>query len=294
MDEQLLTVATVNLFHDLPRFRHLGRRLELIASAIASVRPHLVAIQEVARASACGDMGQRLCTLVNRSAGATEYGLHYAAADGAGEGEYAFDEGVAILSRLPEIGSSPETLKYGAQVELAAVVGGTRYRLPDDRIAFRMRFQAGAGRVVEFIAIHLTDRDETGPDGVAIRVAQAAELARWVRTAGDPESPIIIAGDFNDIPNSETIRNLTSAGFADAWMTAGNGAGFTNDHDDIDLEDPDASHNRRIDYLFCRAPRRSDFKVMEARLFLDRPNPEPNGRWLWPSDHIGVMATFSF
>lgn len=108
MDDQLLKVATLNIFHDLPRFRHLGRRLELIASAIASARPHLVAIQEVMRASGCGDTGQRLCALVNQFAGATDYSLHYAPADGAGEGEYAFDEGVAILSRLPRSAARPK------------------------------------------------------------------------------------------------------------------------------------------------------------------------------------------
>lgn len=184
-------------------------------------------------------------------------------------------------------------MKYRAQVDLAAVVGGTRYRLPDDRIAIRMRFRAGEGRVAEFIATHLTDRDDTGTDGVAIRVAQATELTRWVRTASDSRSLVIVAGDFNDVPESETIRSLTAAGFSDLWMTAGNGAGFTNDHNDIDLEDAHASHNRRIDYLFYRAPRGSDSNVVDARLFLDRPSLERDGCWLWPSDHIGVMAAFS-
>jgi endonuclease/exonuclease/phosphatase family metal-dependent hydrolase len=294
MNDQFLTVATINAFHDLPRFRHLGRRLELIAAAIASARPHLVAIQEVARASACGDMGERLGALVNRFAGASEYSLHYVPADGAGEGEYAFDEGVAILSRLPGIGGPPEILRYRAQVELAAVVGGTHYRLPDDRIAIRMRFETGARRAAEFFATHLTDRDDAGPDGVAIRTAQVAELARWASTSSDPESLVIVAGDFNDVPESEAIRGFIAAGFTDVWTAAGNGDGFTNNHDDIDLEDARASHDRRIDYLFCRAPSGSDCKVADARLFVDRPNPEPGGRWLWASDHIGVLAGFSF
>src|SRR5260370_13998456 len=139
MSERECPFVTWNIFHDLPRFRRLDRRRELIAEAIADARPHLVALQEVARAAGCGDIGNRLCALVNERC-ATAYRIYYAPADGAGEGEYTFDEGVAILSRLPALGTAPDVLKYAAQVELTTTVAGHRYRLPDNRVAIRFGF----------------------------------------------------------------------------------------------------------------------------------------------------------
>src|SRR5260370_40082885 len=103
MSERGCTFVTWNIFHDLPRFRRLDRRLELIAEAIADARPHLVALKGVARAAGCGDIGDRLCALVNER-GATAYRIYYAPAEGAGEGEYTFEQGVAIPGRLPAVG----------------------------------------------------------------------------------------------------------------------------------------------------------------------------------------------
>ncbi len=178
MSERGCTFVTWNIFHDLPRFRRLDRRLELIAEAIADARPHLVALQEVARAAGCGDIGNRLCALVNERC-ATAYRIYYAPADGAGEGEYAFDEGVAILSRLLALGAAPDVLKYAAQVELATTVAGHRYRLPDNRVAMRLRFRTDRGSDIDFYVAHLTDATE-GPrrranwhDGSANRAARA-------------------------------------------------------------------------------------------------------------------------
>ena len=51
------TILTLNIFHDLPMYRHLPRRCELIAKAIAAHRPHVAALQEVLRATGSGDIG---------------------------------------------------------------------------------------------------------------------------------------------------------------------------------------------------------------------------------------------
>src|SRR5216684_1855421 len=226
MSERGCTFVTWNIFHDLPRFRRLDRRLELIAEAIADARPHLVALQEVARAAGCGDIGNRLCALVNERC-ATAYRIYYAPADGAGEGEYAFDEGVAILSRLPALGTAPDVRKYAAQVELTTSVAGAA----------------------------------------------------------------VVAGDFNDAPESEAIRSLVEAGFVDTYAAMGTLPGYTNDRGDLEIESPAASHNQRIDYIFYRQPPGGDSQIIDARLFGHRPHREPGGGWLWPSDHIGVSTT---
>jgi endonuclease/exonuclease/phosphatase family metal-dependent hydrolase len=289
MNEPVCTFVTWNIFHDLPQFRRLDRRLELIAEAIASAQPHIVALQEIARAAGCGDIGNRLCALVNERC-ATAYRIYYAPADGAGEGEYAFDEGVAILSRLPALGTAPDVRKYAAQVELTTTVAGNRYRLPDNRVAMRLRFRRDRGGEVDFYVTHLTDTTEAAGNGPAVRAAQARELARWVGESSGAGAAVV-AGDFNDAPESEAIRSLVEAGFVDTYAAMGTLPGYTNDRGDLDIESPVASHNQRIDYIFYRQPPGGDSQIIDARLFGHRPHREPDGGWLWPSDHIGVSTT---
>ena len=283
------TIVTLNVFHDLPTFRQLHRRCELIAEAIAARRPHVVALQEVLRSTASGDIGSMIRDMVNRLCGGELYRLDYAAADGAGEGEFSFDEGVALLSRLDPV-KEAESTKYRAQVEIAAEVAGHRYRLPDDRIAMRRRFRLENGSLLDFYVSHLTDRPES-IGGIPIRVLQARELAQWAARAHHPRSTVIVAGDFNDVAGSEAIATFTRGGFIDLHAAFGDGPGYTNDRNDIALHAERATHNQRIDYLMLRPPQGSTPAVSGVGLFADRPHREPDGSWLWPSDHIGVIAT---
>lgn len=289
MSERECTFVSWNIFHDLPRFRRLDRRLELIADAIADARPHLVALQEVARAGGCGDIGNRLCELVNERCAAA-YQIYYAPADGAGAGEYAFDEGVAILSRLPALGTAPDVRKYAAQVELTTTVAGHRYRLPDNRVAMRLRFRTDSGSNVDFYVTHLTDATEAAGNGPVVRAAQVRELARWVGESSGAVAAVV-AGDFNDEPGSEAVRSLVEAGFVDTYTAIGTLPGYTNDRGDLDVESPAASHNQRIDYIFYRPAPGADSQIIDAQLFGHRPHREPDRGWLWPSDHISISTT---
>ena len=289
MHRSEFTILTLNIFHDLPAYRHLERRCELIAEAIAARRPHVAALQEVLRATSTGDIGAKIRDRVNQLCGGKSYRLDYVAADGAGEGEFSFDEGVALLSRVAPAGPA-KTLKYAAQVELATEVAGHRYRLPDDRVALRRRFRLENGASVDIAVSHLTDRAEA-VGGAAVRTMQARELAAWAPAEGDTDSTLILAGDFNDVPGSETIAELSRAGFIDLHEAFGSGPGYTNDRDDLELNAEHASHNQRIDYLMMRPAGRRTPEVSEVALFADRPHRQSDGTWLWPSDHIGVIAT---
>ncbi len=59
---------------------------------------------------------------------------------------------------------------------------------------------------------------------------------------------------------------------------------------ELDIEAAHASRNQGIDYLFFRPGRSRPFTIESVQLFLDRPSAEPGGRWLWASDHFGVLA----
>ena len=283
------TVLTLNVFHDLPAHRYLDRRCEIVAQAIAARSPHLVALQEVMRSAAFGDTGEKILRMLNRLSGADKYRLDYAVADGLRDGEFFFEEGVAILSRIEPDGPS-ESFKYHSQIDLRAEFAGHRYRLPDDRVAIRRRFRLDNGSRIVFYATHLTDRPEA-IDGVPVRTLQAGELTRWAGARELFGCAALVAGDLNDIPDSEAIAALKGNGFIDLHGAFGSGPGYTNDRDDIELENGPATHNQRIDYLMVRMGNGHAPDVTEVGLFADKPNREPDGRWLWPSDHIGVIAT---
>jgi endonuclease/exonuclease/phosphatase family metal-dependent hydrolase len=282
------TILTLNIFHDLPMYRHLQRRCELIARSIAAHRPAVAALQEVVRSTRSGDIGAAICDRVNQLCGGDVYLLDYAVADGAGEGEFSFDEGVALLSRLEPDGPA-ESLKYRAQVDMTTEVAGQRYRLPDDRVAIRRPFRLKKGFRMVFYVSHLTDRPEC-IDGVAVRTLQARELAGWA-AGSDAETTVILAGDFNAVPDSETIATLKRTGFIDLHEAFGRGLGYTNDRNDIDLNAERATHDQRIDYLMMRPAAGHAAKATQVGLFADRPHRESDGTWLWRSDHIGVIAT---
>jgi len=289
MPQTACTILTLNIFHDLPMYRQLHRRCELIAKSLAAHRPAVAALQEVVRSTRSGDVGAAIRDRVNRLCGGEVYKLEYAIADGAGDGEFSFDEGVALLSRLKAEGPA-ESLKYRAQVEMATEVAGQRYRLPDDRVAIRRRFRLESGAGLDFYTSHLTDRPEC-VDGVAVRTMHARELPGWASAGSGPAATVILAGDFNDVPDSETIASFKRAGFIDLYEAFGSGRGYTNDRDDIDLNAESATHNQRIDYLMMRPASGHAPEVTEVGLFADRPHRESDGAWLWQSDHIGVIAT---
>jgi endonuclease/exonuclease/phosphatase (EEP) superfamily protein YafD len=56
--------------------------------------------------------------------------------------------------------------------------------------------------------------------------------------------PMLVGGDFNSTPDSETYARMTGAGFVDAWLACGRGDGLTY---------PAAAPIKRIDYLFLPA-----------------------------------------
>jgi endonuclease/exonuclease/phosphatase family metal-dependent hydrolase len=188
------------------------------------------------------------------------------------------------------LGTAPDVRKFAAQVELTTTVAGNRYRLPDNRVAMRLRFRTDRGSDIDFYVTHLTDTTEAAGNGPAVRAAQARELARWVGESSGAGAAVV-AGDFNDAPESEGIRSLVEAGFVDTYAAMGTLPGYTNDRGDLDIESPVASHNQRIDYIFYRQPPGGDSQIIDARLFGHRPHREPDGGWLWPSDHIGVSTT---
>jgi endonuclease/exonuclease/phosphatase family metal-dependent hydrolase len=286
------TFLTFNIFADMPNFAHLERRLDLQAAAIAGLRPDAAALQELVRSPLCDDLGARLCTAVNQRLTSPEYRLYDAVADGAGDGQWRFDEGPGLLTRH-RLASEPEVFKFDHQVRLSTRIGPMEYRLPDDRIAMHTRLVIDPALSIDVYATHLTDRPDHA-DGTPVNAAQAGELARWIEATSDPANPVLLGGDFNAGPDSDTILVLTGGGLIDLYAAAGQTPGYTNDRDDLNLEGAHNTANQRIDFCLFRPPSRGRWAIESAELFLDRPSTTADGGWLWASDHFGVVARITF
>ena len=126
------------------------------------------------------------------------------------------------------------------------------------------------GRRFYLLDTHLPYRDEDGP----ARVRSAQAILHWLSTL-PADIPVILVGDFNDTPDSETYRTLV-AGLQDAWWEApvrdgpeGTFHGFK----DVP--------GKRIDWILHRGLR----PVRASTLTV-----HDDGRY--PSDHFPVLVEF--
>ena len=112
----------------------------------------------------------------------------------------------------------------------------------------------------------------------------------------------IVGGDLNARPGSPTLKTLTDAGFADAWLESGNEEcdpathlGCTGGGDQPDPwvgMDTEAGpgYDGRIDFLLVRSAEECEVDY-EAAGFAHEPRATPLNGMYWPADHAGVQAT---
>jgi endonuclease/exonuclease/phosphatase family metal-dependent hydrolase len=231
--------------------RWLERR-ELVVKALLEAQPDVVALQEV-RLSA----GQAwwVCNQLNARLGAMVYTV-------AQQRSWRFwvgrQHGVALISKLPIV----------AEDALALGDGG--------RVALRTNVALPTGHLVDVVTTHLQPGAYEGDT----REMQVMKLVGWLNERG--RAPYqVIAGGFEDVPSSLAItymrQNYRSA-YAHGrgrepmatWPTGlGQGDGAS----------------ACLDYLFITRTMR----VTAVALFATHPHPEDPT--LFPSDHVGLLAT---
>jgi endonuclease/exonuclease/phosphatase family metal-dependent hydrolase len=275
---------TVNLLHGgfLPWLREnrarTFARLELLAAELARLEPEVVAVQEALVASQSGAVADWLAARLG-------YAVRFAAAnpfivpprlsarvppalrarvDRLIRAALDFEEGIAILSRLPMMASSAHELPH------------PRFPL-ENRIALRVRLAGPAGPF-DVWNVHLTRA------GGGHR-RQAEALVRLVARES-ARVPLLVLGDFNADDTADGVRAFAAAGFRDAYRSANPcGPGLTA-WQRVDSREPTVS--RRVDYCWL-APEASP-PVVRSEVVLDRPGRGPGGETLWPSDHYGLLT----
>lgn len=152
------------------------------------------------------------------------------------------------------------------------------------------------GHTWPVVSTHLAYRfDES-----ALREAQCREILAVVAgVRGDPtaDPPVVVAGDFNAVPDSDEIRLLTGrrAGpvanlvLSDSWEQVGDGGGATW-RSDNPYQAHTAWPDRRLDYVFVSWPRPKPMgNPAAARLVGVDPVATPAGA-IVPSDHAAVVV----
>jgi endonuclease/exonuclease/phosphatase family metal-dependent hydrolase len=199
-----------------------------------------------------------------------------------------------ILARADVQTSNPGAANYAVALELPTVAGTVvvpRGWTAVDAVVH--------GATVRFVNTHL-EAFHPYHNG-----AQAAEL---VAILASETKSVILVGDINSGPGNDpydprrpAYQIFQAGGFADAWTEANpNDDGFTccfaDDLSSLDSRTPD----QRMDVVLFRQPANGDTGVDHSSAFMvgghpgDRVWSEAVGALLWPSDHIGLVATLHY
>lgn len=235
-----LRVMSYNIHHANPPSRPGVIDLDAIARVIREQNPDLVALQEV-------DVNTSRSGNINQAAALAEklgMNFFFARAIDFGGGEY----GVAILSKYPLSEMNLVPLPEDAAPEA------------EDRVLATANLTLPGGITIRFGSTHLDVQN------AANRLQQVQAINS---IAAREQLPFILAGDFNDLPESEAIAELDKA--------------FTRTcQSDCAPTIPVDVPTRAIDFItFSKA---SGFKVVSQQVIPER----------YASDHLPVVATLRF
>jgi endonuclease/exonuclease/phosphatase family metal-dependent hydrolase len=207
---QSLRVMTYNIHVGIGMDKKLD--LERIAGVINAQHPHLVGLQEVDRGV------QRTQRIDEIAEIARMTGMNY---------DFAFNlryqggqYGVAILSRFPITSFDHRLYQNTREAERRGFIRG------EVRVG---------GRLVNFVTTHLDYQYEDG------RLFETQQLLAALK---DVKGPLIVVGDFNDIPSGRAYQ-LMRYQFDDAWTESRN--------TDEGFSYPADKPSKRIDYIFLRS-----------------------------------------
>lgn len=196
-----IRVATYNIKHGRGMDGTLN--LERTLATLKTLNADIIALQEV------DDQARRSGGVDQASWLAERLGMHasYGAFMDFQGGRY----GLAILSRRP-------------------ILSHESWRLPEGnepRVALATRIETDAGKVVTAVAVHF---DWVKDDG--FRYAQAMETLRQIQTL---DTPWIVFGDFNDVPESRTMNAFRQVG-KDATKPRDSATTFPADQPRIEID----------------------------------------------------------
>jgi endonuclease/exonuclease/phosphatase family metal-dependent hydrolase len=246
-------VATINLYRRADRWKE---RRHLLTEQIVEAVPDLVSLQELHLPI---HQGKWLCKQVNlRLTGSDKkpYRLVQKRYQHLINGYF---EGIGVLSRLPVL--------YHDGIGLGN--GG--------RVALRIHVELPSHQTMDFVSTHF----HHGVAEKEARLDQAMKLVGWLHS--HKRVPIqVIAGDLNETPDGLAIHYIKQS--------------FRSAYEAVHGRDPLATYPTALtmsakpavclDYILVSPAVR---RVSSAMLFCNKPDREDDT--LFPSDHVGLLAT---
>lgn len=252
------SVVTLNTWKCDGAYRE---RLALMARELAALAPDVLLLQEVFVAPELGaDTGRELAVALEMQRVWAPAREKPREVDGR---SVLSQSGLATLSRWPIVEAS-----------VLALAGDER---DGERIAQFVTIAIAGGPVL-FVNLHLTYLD----DADSLRREQLGQILDHLRSLDRPAA-VILAGDFNALPDSAPLR----------WLRERSG------FDVRSCADPESSpptkllsksgrEPRCIDYIFSLGAAHHAAEQIALERVLDQPGPDG----LLPSDHAGVRAVY--
>jgi endonuclease/exonuclease/phosphatase family metal-dependent hydrolase len=250
-------------------------RLAQVGAELDRLSPDVVALQEVR------EVPGRVPNQATALAGARGWHHVFSPSTAWGGGH----EGLALISRFPIGDHDWRPLPHSTETE--------------GRIVLSARIDSKFGAIWAHTT-HLSYRENEG-----LKREDQVQVVDDVVTAHGNDSPHVVMGDFNTVPESDEIRWLTGLctlggrriAYQDAWAVAHPAEPGTT----WTRQNPYTERmfwlrrDRRLDYIFV-TPVRRDRRgtVLGAEVAFDEPAVSPSGEPLYASDHFGVVADVQF
>jgi len=248
-----ITVATLNLRNRSDRW--LDRR-QLIVNELTEVRPDLLSLQEIFLPIGQGKWLRNQVNSRITGSSSNPYKLIQKRRRHLVQGYY---EGIGILSQMPVLSHDMVSLGYGG------------------RIALRVTVELTGKEPLDFVAVHLHHVANE-------REAREEQVLRLVNLLKDRNpSPLqVIAGDFNEVPDGPAMR-LMRQSYRSVFVEY---RGYDPIATFPTALQAEIDWSGCLDYIFVSA---SLPRVVNASLFCS--NPSATDPSLYPSDHVGLIAS---
>lgn len=250
-----LTVATINLRHGADRW---AERRWLLVTQLVEAAPDLISLQEISFPIGQGTwLRDQMNARLAKGAGGRPYRLVQKRKQHLIKGYY---EGIGVLSRLPVLYHDFISLGYGG------------------RVALRANVELPTRHPLDFVAVHLHHI----PHDQQAREEQTMRLVGWLNSRR--RVPLqVIAGDFNELPDGPAIRTMKQSYRSAYALVHGHEPLATCPTALVPVTDGWAGC---LDYIFVSP---AVTRIRTAAIFCNQP--AENDDTLYPSDHVGLIAT---
>ena len=292
-----------------------GARAVAIARIIANERPHVIGLQEVSTYVLADGTTLNFLTILQNVLRDEELSYKVAAnAEGAdimvpvsdGQGgtasvRYSNSDVILVESSLNVVGDA-YIKGYGVNLPPIAL-GANEISFP--RSFARVTLQ-GAG-FSPFVVAHTHLEANPGIDAIqTVQTAQAGEFIADLVTITD--TPVFVIGDLNSFApgtgdvgegsTSVSYEAFIAAGYTDSYLEANPGVETTANStccydEDLRITDSSIGAEGRIDHILYRGDGITTSAVQFTGNKVEDQATTAEPRKVWPSDHLGVVGTFS-